>query len=1212
MNKFYRLINNSLGWLLGIIASAVYILTVEPTQSWWDCGEYIATAHKMLVGHPPGAPTFQIIGCVSSLLAGSDPAMVGFWVNVMSAVCSGLGIMFLFWTITLLGKKLVANLGGFTPVRTVAVFAAGLVGALAYTFTDTYWFSAVEGEVYSMSSFFTALVFWCILKWDEEYDNPKPNTNPQRWLVLIFYLIGLSIGVHLLNLLTIPAIGLIIYFKLSKKATYRGALIAFAAIAFALSILYNTGWMLLIWILVIAPIIYISFKNGAIRSKAEWGVLGALAVSVAVVGVILWGIIPGIVSLAGSFEIFCKNSLGLPFNAGTIIYFILVFGIIGYGIYYSYKKKKQLLKICSYSLFFLLIGYSTFLTLVIRSNADPTIDENSPEDAVSLLSYLNREQYGSTPIVYGQSYNSRLDARQPYKDGTPVYVRDDKAGKYIITDDRKNSIPNFDSRDCMFFPRMWDRDPKKRSTYMGWMKSNVYNSGSLSDKENIKSLEKGNLPTMEQNKAFLHTYQINYMYWRYFMWNFVGRQNEIQGFGDPYNGNWVSGIPFIDKKLVGKYDELPVTMQYKGHNTYYFLPLILGIIGLIYYSRKDLKNSFVVFLLFLMTGWAIAFYLNNASFQPRERDYAYAASFYAFCIWIGFGAFALIAQLEKWKNEKGKIAASILITLICLGLVPGIMAKENWDDHDRSNRYTALAFAKNYLDSCEPNAIFFTMGDNETFPLWYAQEVEGYRTDVRVCNLSLLNGSWYVDQMKRKAYQSDPLPISLTCEQYREGSRDNLILDAAANQFVNIKDVIEYIKDPKFDGKKFIVLLPDGQRLRLDNAAYGTRMPASFSIPVDKEKVLANGTVHPNDSALIVDRITWNKSSKEWNEFYLSHLIFMDILANFNWDRPLYFSITSGAEAYFGLEEYFQLEGMAYRLVPIKSRTGRTSWDIGRVNTTTLPDKLLNVFPNHARVDLVNNPERMQKPVYPFLWGGINDKRVYHPEETARMFGHIKSIYLRTANQLAAEGDIEKAEQLHDKLLEIFNPDLIPYTSVGAGNYYFTIYSLMQSEALLRLGTPTATEKGLKIIGRMLDEFKLTFDWFEKCDEHTIGIQMENIDMCIDLLVRIERQLSSEQGLSLQEKFRQLKLTKTLTISAKQAGAEIDYYFKKYPDGQREMFDKFAQLGRFGELATLMNDEILENNIVRLLEDKINMIAAVDPQSGKMLRDYFLSEETEL
>jgi len=1202
MNKLYRIINNSIGWLLGIIASAVYILTVEPTMSWWDCGEYIATAHKMLVGHPPGAPTFQIIGCVFSLFAGNDPAMVGFWVNVMSALCSGFGIMFLFWTITLFGKKLVDNLGGFTTIRTVAVFAAGLVGALTYTFTDSYWFSAVEGEVYSMSSFFTALVFWCILKWDEEYDNPKPNTNPQRWLVLIFYLIGLSVGVHLLNLLTLPAIGLIIYFKLSKNASYKGVLLAFAFIAFGLSILYNIGWMLLIWLIIVAPLIYISFKNGAIRSKAEWGVLGALVASVAVLGFILWGIIPGIVSWAGKFEIFCKNSLGLPFNAGTIIYFIIVFGVIGYLIYYGYKKKKPLFKLCAYSLFFLLIGYSTFLSIVIRSNANPTIDENSPEDAVTLLSYLNREQYGSAPLIYGRSYNSRLDRHQRYTDGTPVYVRDDIAKKYIISDDRKESIPNYDSRDCMFFPRMWDVDPKKRTTYLSWMRNNVYNSGSVSDRENMKSLDKGNLPTMKQNKDFLHTFQINYMYWRYFMWNFVGRQNEAQGFGDYNNGNWVSGIPYFDNMRVGKQTELPSTMKQKGHNTYYFLPLLLGIIGLVYYSRKDLKNSFVVFMLFLMTGWAIAFYLNNSAFQPRERDYAYAASFYAFSIWIGFGVFALIALLEKWKNEKGKIASAVLITLICLGLVPGIMAKENWDDHDRSNRYTALAFAKAYLDSCEPNGIFFTMGDNETFPLWYAQEVEGFRTDVRVCNLSLLNGSWYVDQMKRKAYNSDPLPISMTWEQYRDGTRDQIMLSAAGSQFVNIKEVVDYIKSPKFDGYKYIALLPQSQGY----ITHGAVVPASFSISVDKEKVLANSTVRPEDADLIVDKITWNKGSKDVNAISRSELIMMDILANFNWNRPIYFSVSSGPEAYFGLEEYFQLEGMAYRLVPIKSKKGR-GMDMGRVNTDKLPDKLLYEFPNHARVDTINNPERKQKPAHPYLWGGINDKRVYIPEETARMFGTIKSMYIRTANQLAAEGNVEKAEQLHDKLIEIFNPEIIPYLLVGNPNH--SLFSIYQVQSLLKLDSPSAKEKALKIAGIMLDNFRETFDWFEKGDPKTLSIQEDNINYCVMLLSHLNYILPDEQQLMLMDKFGQINLTKSLMSLALQLSMEVDHYFRKGTDAQRDVVDKMSELGRLSDIAFLVNDTILEENIANILKAKIDMLSGGDPQLGKMYSDYFFREK---
>jgi hypothetical protein len=597
--------------------------------------------------------------------------------------------------------------------------------------------------------------------------------------------------------------------------------------------------------------------------------------------------------------------------------------------------------------------------------------------------------------------------------------------------------------------------------------------------------------------------------------------------------------------------------------------------------------------------------LNNQAFQPRERDYAYAASFYAFSIWVGFGVFALIAFLEKWKNEKGKIAASILITLICIGLVPGIMAKENWNDHDRSHRYTALAFAKAYLDSCEPNAIFFTMGDNETFPLWYAQEVEGYRTDVRVCNLSLLNGSWYVDQMKRQAYQSAPLPISLEPEQYRDGTRDQIYMVEANNQFVDIKEIMDYIGKPEFDRKKTLLLLPppENNSYRPDGRPYSV----SFSISVDKEKVLANGTVRQEDVDLIVDRVTWNAKPK-YNVIHRSHLILMDLLANFNWDRPIYFSKSSGPDAYFGLEDYFQLDGMAYRLVPIKTNSRRIDFE-GKVNTTTLPDKLLNVFPNHARVDVVNNPGRKQKPVAPYLWGGFNDKRVYHPEETARMYGTMKSIYWRTATKLVEEGNIEKAEEILDKLNEIFNPDIIPYILIG--NYNHSLFSILHIDAYLKLETPTATKKAEKMIGRMFDEFIETFDWFNSCDERSLSVQSVNIDLCERYLAHFISILSEEQHITFKNKLERLKLTKTLTYYASQIGGEIDNYIKKGGEAQ-QIFEKMKELVQLNEIADLVNDKILNDNITRILDSKINMISAKDLQSGKMFRDYFFPEKTEI
>ncbi|MDR3046700.1 MAG: DUF2723 domain-containing protein, partial [Bacteroidales bacterium] len=901
VTKNYKIINNALGWAMGILASAVYILTAEPSASWWDCGEYIATTYKMLIGHPPGAPTFQIIGRFFALFAGGDVTKVAYCINVMSALCSGLTIMFLFWTITMLGRKLVEKLGGMTPGREIALFGSALVGALTYTFSDTFWFSAVEGEVYAMSSFFTALVFWCILKWDVEYDNPRAGVNPARWLILIAYLVGLSIGVHLLNLLTLPAIVLVIYYKMSKDASPMGVVLSLAIISFVAAFFFSTGMMFLIWLLITAPLTYLCTKKGTLKSKADWGVFLSIIGSFVLLAAILFGIIPGIVSLAGKFEIFFVNYIRLPFNSGTIIYFLLLFALIGWGIHYSLKKTKTILFASIFGFIFLLVSYSTFLTLVIRSNVDPTIDENSPENAVALLSYLNREQYGSTPVFSGPSYNSQ---QIQGKDGNPIYEQDREAGKYVVADNRKGSVPQY--RDNTIFPRMYKSD--KAEEYKAWLKK-YYDPSTPEGKEAIRHIDRNKIPTREMNIKFLQTYQLNYMYFRYFMWNFSGRQNDIQGVGDEYNGNWVTGIPFVDNMLVGRQDSLPPSMERPGHNNYYMLPLLLGIIGIIYYSRKDLKNSFLVLLLFAMTGLAIAFYLNMDTFQPRERDYAFAASFYAFAIWVGFGVFGIYALFEKIKNNKIQIAGAILTTVACIGLVPVVMAKENWDDHDRSDRYTAMAIAKCYLDSCAPNAILFTLGDNDTFPLWYVQEVEGYRTDVRVCNLSLLSASWYVDQMTRKAYESDPLPITFTHRQYRDGTRDAVYFEKGANQFVDIKSIVDYIASPQFDNNRFLMF----QRNQMQT---GSRtIPASFSLNVDKAQVIATGTVRPEDDSLIVDKIRWNLSSGR-EILPRAYLIMLDILANNNWERPVYYSSTLGAEGWFGLEDYFQLEGFAYRLVP--------------------------------------------------------------------------------------------------------------------------------------------------------------------------------------------------------------------------------------------------------------------------------------------------------
>lgn len=1187
MTKQYKIINNSLGWALGIIASAIYIITAEPTASWWDCGEYIATTYKLLVGHPPGAPTFQIIGHFFTLFAGGDVTKVAFAVNVMSAICSGLTIMFLFWTMTMLGRKLVDRMGGMTPGREIALFGSALVGALTYTFTDSFWFSAVEGEVYAMSSFFTALVFWCILKWDYEYDHPKPNVNPHRWIILIAYLVGLSIGVHLLNLLTLPAIVLVIYFKLSKNSTYMGVVLSLAIISFFAAIFFSTTMMLLIWIFITAPLFYLCIRKGTLKSKEEWGVFLSLAGSFVILAVILYGIIPGIVNLAGKFEIFFVNTFRLPFNSGTIIYFVLLFALIALGLYYGYKKDKKILQAGMYCFIFLLIGYSTFLTLVIRSNANPTIDENNPDDAVALLAYLNREQYGSRPLVYGHSYNSRWAGRN--KDGNPVYVKDESSRRYVISDDRKNTIPIYRSEDLMFFPRMWNAD--RKNEYVNWLK-NQYNTDSKSDKEALRHLSRNKVPTHNINMKYLHTYQLNYMYFRYFMWNFSGRQNDLQGRGDLYNGNWVTGIPFVDNTMVGRQTDLPDSMDRPGHNKYYLLPLLLGIIGLIFYTRKDMKNSFIVLLLFVMTGVAIVLYLNDYVFQPRERDYAYAASFYAFSIWIGFGVFAIFSLFEKIKNNKAQVAAGVLITLACLGLVPGIMASENWDDHDRSHRYTVLAIAKNYLDSCAPNAILFTLGDNDTFPLWYAQEVEGYRTDVRVCNLSLLSAGWYVDQMKRKAYNSEPLPISMTWDQYKDGTRDYVILDPGNNQFVNLKDVVDYIKSPAFDNVR-------GIRLTQGNYSNGRPVPASFSLPVDKEKVLTNGTVSPGLDSLVVDRLTWNVKTNTDNVLHRAYIMMMDILVNNNWERPIYFATTTGPEAYLGLEEYFQVEGLAYRLVPIK--TPKQGMEYGRIDTDILYDNLMNRFNDHSRIDRLNYPEAPAKEPYPYLWGGLNDERVFQCEDNLRLVMPIRRIHSRLASSLMREGKIAQAEEVLDHGNNVLPDDVFPYKMTYSFGYSLTTVNYLEN--YLRLGTPSSKEKALAMAGRIIDYLAEDFNWLENSNDRTLAIQSENIKNNIYLMDQLLNALGNENVKALDAKLKQIRFPRSVGHLVDNISRGIEAKSKKVDENyQSIMQDLYELKAYFTRASTATGNDELTQKIDQTIEQHIANLETIHPQIGNMVR----------
>ena len=1193
MSKQFRFINTILGVIIGIVASAVYIMTAEPTVSWWDCGEYIATTSKMLVGHPPGAPTFQIIGRIFTLFAGDDPTKMAYCVNCMSAICSGLTIMFLYFTIVRLARKLIAKYGEMNLPRSIAVIGAGLVGAMAYCFSDTFWFSAVEGEVYAMSSFFTALVFWCILMWDEEYDNPKNNVNPNRWIVLIAYLVGLSIGVHLLNLLTLPAVVLIVYYKLNKEATGMGAVLTFAIISLFFAFFCPPLWMFLIWIFVTIPLFVLCAKKGTLKSKAEWGVFLALGGSVVLLGLILWGIIPQVVNLAGKFDLFFVNSLHLPFNSGTIFFFLLIAGLIAWGLWAGYKKQKNILLVGVYCFAFLLIGYSTFFTLVIRSNANPTIDENNPEDAVALLSYLNREQYGSNPLFFGQSYNTRVVGN---KDGKPFYVKDKEAKRYVVSNSRKGEQYIFDNAGQMLFPRMWSAE--KQSEYINWL-NNRYNSDSASDKENRRALARGDLPNWQRNIKFMQTYQFGYMYWRYFMWNFAGRQNDVQGRGDYMNGNWITGIPAIDKKMVGEQRNLPKAIERPNHNTYYLLPLLLGLIGIFFQVKKDTPNAFIVFLLFIMTGLAIAFYLNMYAFQPRERDYAFAASFYAFSIWIGFGVLAIYNLFEKLKSRSVQVAGAALTTVVCFAAVPCVMAAQNWHGHDRSNRYTALAIAKNYLDSCEPNAILFTLGDNDTFPLWYVQEVEGYRTDVRVCNLSLLSTSWYVDQMKRKAYQSDPLPISMTWDQYKDGTRDVLYLEPAGNQFIDLNAVVDYIKNPQFDNTRHVMLLNADKGYRSN----GRAIPASFSLKVDKEKVLANGTVNPADAEKVVDRLEWNLKTDRVNPLAKAYIVMMDILATNNWERPIYYASTTGSEAYLGLEDYFQLEGFAYRLVPIRTpRNG--SYEYGRIGTEHLYQNVMNIFNDHSRVDLVNNPNAAKKEAYPYLWGGFNDPRVYHSDDNVRLISLIRQLYSRLARQLNRDGDTKRAEAVLDKGNEVLPDEIFPYTTVMSNMGGYTQSNIFYLQEYFNLRTPTGDKKGMDMANKVWDGYVELFNWYENVDEHTLELHGDDIRYDLMFLNYLLNNVRFP-GEGLTPRLKELKFNKVADYYAGMLNGNIAKKLRQPDFDQQALANDFQELHEVMTIARLCGNNAMAEKIQKMADAQFDAMEASAPGMGAAYRNFF-------
>ncbi len=1035
--KSYRKINNITGWVIFAVSAFTYLMTIEPTASLWDCGEFIASSYKLEIGHPPGNPVFMVIARFFTLFAGGNVSNVAVMVNAMSALASAFTILFLFWTITHLARKVIIGTEEqSSPGRIMAVMAAGATGALAFTFSDSFWFSAVEGEVYATSSFFTAVVFWAILKWEDVADEPHAD----KWIILIAYLMGLSIGVHLLNLLTLPGIVLVYYFRK-----------------------YEFSWK---------------------------GFIISLGLSAVLLSLLMYGIIPGLVTISTRLDKFFLNTLGLPPNSGLIFHFILLIIIFIFAIrmtvisndrtkisvlagsafllsgiwvisgssflniallaslsflaWYLAGRYKVVLNTVLTAIMVILIGYSAVAIIVVRSSARPPLNENQPDNPFSLLYFLNREQYGQRPLFRGAYYNAPII---DYKDGKPKYSIED--GKYKITAYNLETI--HDPRFITLFPRMWSDQSDHARIYQEWGKIRGV-PVTVTDRSGEKKLVRK--PTFSENLRFMFTYQFGYMYFRYFLWNFSGKQNDTQGTGGAINGNWITGIRFLDEARIGTSDLPPGMKEDTSRNKYYLLPFILGVAGIFYQLNRDIKNWSIILLLFLMTGVAIVFYLNQYPNQPRERDYAYTGSFYFYAVWTGMGVLMLFEAARKVLGER---TAALAAGIVCMLAVPAVMASENWKDHDRSGRYLARDVAFNYLNSCARDAILFTNGDNDTFPLWYAQEVEGVRTDIRVCNLMLLNTDWYINQMKWKTNESDPLPVTLPARKYYDGINNQVFIVEKTRDPVDIKTVIDFVNS---DNKSTKVQVSATELLDI--------IPArTIRIPVDREKVLASGTVKPADADKIVPYIDIKLTK---SSILKSQLIVMNILANNNWERPIYF-VTGYHDDALGLEEYFQYEGLAYRLVPVKSEN--KSWiDYGRIDPDVLYDNVMNKF----------------------VWGGANNRNVNLDYNHIRTLMVVKArfVYARLAKELAARGEKEMAAGVVDRCLEVLPPDRFPYDP------YFP--DLI--EAAFQAGAP---DKAEAMTRALTGYYYARLDYFLKQKPYVLSSAEYEIQSAIQYVSRVAR-----------------------------------------------------------------------------------------------------------
>ncbi|GGD18907.1 DUF2723 domain-containing protein [Hyunsoonleella pacifica] len=1080
--------NTILGWFSFLIALITYSLTVEPTVSFWDAGEYILTSSKLQVGHPPGAPLFQMLGAFFSTFTFGNNELIGWMMNMMSAVASAFTILFMFWTITLLLKKLVGHLNTekddtLSKPQLQAILGSGLVGSLAFTFTDSFWFNAVETEVYAMATLIMSSLFWLALRWEQDMDKPRGN----RWLILIAFIIGLSFGVHFMGLLTIPVIGLIYYFKNYKTITIKNFIIA-------------------------------------------------NAVSVAILLFVFKLLAPNILKIFSVFEIFFVNNVGLPFNSGSILAGIVLVAIIFYALRYTQQKNYVHLNTGVLCLTFIIIGFSTWLMLPIRANANVVINENNPSSARELLAYYNLEQYPETHLFYGPQFTDMyayLDKNNPYIDDKPKYEKDEEKGEYVIVNEYKDAKQNYNSDHAAILPRMWSSEHAENyMIYTGFLNFSVspdiyksryrsaISAGATEEQANTYALnevtqykrkindfknqvaqgnvdyedynaflkrEQSNLdiekPNWASNIRYLFEYQLGYMYWRYFMWNFSGRQDDIQGKLDN-NGNWISGIKPIDEFHLGySQDNLPSDVKNnKARNTYYFLPLILGLIGMFFVLNSDKKLFWVMLVFFLFTGLAIQVYTNVRPFEPRERDYSVVGSFYVFALWIGIGVYGIYHAL---KNKLPKAMAAPIITIVCLVLVPGVLAANNWDDHDRSGKYTAQAMARKYLDSCAENAILFTIGDNDTFALWYAQEIEGYRTDVRVVNTSLFQTDWYIDQMKRKAYESDPIPSQLNHKDYLYGANDYVRIESLTQDTISLKYALNFIQDDAPKTKYKYLMQKQGydiSGIRSQDLNANYLFTRNIRIDVNKDNTLKNGIVKAKDTDKIVPYID---IAIQGGAIYKNRLLMLDIVANNEWKRPIYFTGGSfGNDDYIWMKDYLQLDGMCYKLVPIKTEVDRANpFDMGRIDT-----------------------DLMYEQVKTWNWGNSGSPDIYHDPETRKNSITYRGNLARLVEELINEDKLEKAEEVADIAMKNMPVE------------YFGYYTLLEPY-IGAYYEVDAKEKARDLYFDVSKKYQENLTHYSGLSEENqerlfedIYVDIQRYKGLIDVLVKYDKELAEKEG----------------------------------------------------------------------------------------------------